>query len=144
MARRAANGVVYSGPFFEADPAKRIGQNIDALTRHMAAEAAQMMRSQFTPGHGSELAGTIVERYPARIGRTYLGLVKSTMSGPNPANPNPNSWVTWAERGRRRVKGQSVSSPTFKGFHMWARVGRTVRGRFKEERIRLGVIKGVA
>ena len=153
MARRARNGVIYSGPFFEADPAKRIGQNIAALVKELTGQTTPLIRAEFTPGHGSELASTIAEKFPPRIGRTYLGVVFSTMSG-MAGSPNPKSWVTWDERGRRRshlgfegeahVHGPNVQSATFRGFGMWARVQRAARARIKEEKIRLGVIKGVA
>jgi len=144
MARRARNGVVYSGPFFEADPAKRIGQNIAAMVKEVTHEAANMQRAQFTPGRASELAPTIAERAVTVNGRTYGSVVYSTMTGPNPRSPNPHSWVTWAETGRRRQKGQNVAAGSFKGFRQWARVRSAVKAHIKEEQIRLGIIKGVA
>ena len=143
MARRARNGVIYSGPLFEGDPAKRVGQNIADLATFYAREGAGMMRAQFVPGRGSELASTVAERKTTLRGRTYVSGVYSTMTGPDPRNPNPHSWVTFAETGRRRIGGANTPAGRFKGFRMWSRVTAALKRQVKEEVVRLKVMKGI-
>lgn len=143
MARRAANGVVYTGPFFEGDPAKRVGQNMAEMVKEISDEAASMMRSQFTSGRASELAPTIASRDLSLRNRTYSRGVYSTMTGPDSRSPNPHSWVTFAETGRRRVNGTTVQT-RFRGFKQWAKVRSSIRRHIKDEKIRQGIVKGVA
>jgi hypothetical protein len=142
MARRAANGVVYTGPFFEHDPGKRVGENIADLVREITRETVPMVRSQMTSGRASDLAATIAERSLTVTNRTYRSSVYSTMSGPL-GSTNPHSWVTFAETGRRRIGGVTVPAKKFKGFRQWSKVNSAIRRHIKDERVRLAVMKGV-
>jgi hypothetical protein len=139
MVRRGR--IEYTGPFFEHDPGKRVGQNIADLVREITRETVPMVRSQMTSGRASELASTISERSLTVTNRTYRSAVYSTMSGPL-GSPNPHSWVTFAETGRRRIGGVQVTGK-FKGFRQWSKVNSAIRRHIKDERVRLAVMKGV-
>ena len=143
MPRGVRTKVVYSGPFFDHDPAKRVAENIRGLTEFYSRQAADMIRAQFVPGKGSELRATIAERHVTLTGRTYFGRVYSTMTGPDPKNPNPHSWVTFAETGRRRTGDVKASGKRFKGFRHWAHVNSAIKRQVKEEKVRLAVMKGI-
>jgi len=142
MARRMPNGVVYDGPFFEADPTKRLHQNITSMIENLTSASSRMMQAQYVAGHASELAATIAEKRPTTSDKVQVGVVYSTLSEQDRAR----SYVTWVERGRRRLPGSgaTVQSPTFKGWKMWAKVTRAIKAEAKEERMRILLEKGLA